>query len=248
MLGGCLAKGRPAPSERAEPPPVVSCPGPNASCAAAGVLSVVTRFRFAGLVVVAVAGEQISGQESYDHDGRANSAYRPQVDGRNAHEHSDDVGHKPYQPNDRAERVEALSRLLAAAKIGDGGPHRMHDHERDSKRACDAVDAEAGHIRLAGDVTHDEGARCVAGQAGPKQEDIFQAERSVATLAEYAPRVKKQGQGDGHGGDDELDRHEIPFVDGAPAFMLAPAMWTNSCCVRRRTTNRTTDARNVSFF
>lgn len=30
MLGGCLAKGRPAPSERAEPPPVVSCPGPNA--------------------------------------------------------------------------------------------------------------------------------------------------------------------------------------------------------------------------
>lgn len=136
----------------------------------------------------------------------------------NAHEHSDDVGHKPYQPNDRAERVEALSRLLAAAKIGDGGPHRMHDHERDSKRACDAVDAEAGHIRLAGDVTHDEGARCVAGQAGPKQEDIFQAERSVATLAEYAPRVKKQGQGDGHGGDDELDRHEIPFVDGAPGL------------------------------
>ena len=54
----------------------------------------------------------------------------------------------------------------------------MRDHEHDGERSRDAVDAEAGHIRSAGDIAHDEGACRAAGQTGPEQQDILRPRRS----------------------------------------------------------------------
>lgn len=44
---------------------------------------------------VAIPREQEEGQERNDDDARADGADGLQVDGRNAHEHADDVGHEP---------------------------------------------------------------------------------------------------------------------------------------------------------
>ena len=119
-------------------------------------------------VVVAIAGEQVDGQKPHHHDGRADGADGFQMNGRNTHEHTDDVGHEPQQPHDGAEGMEAMARLLAAAQIGESGPQRVHDHEHDGQRAGKAVDTKAGGVRLAGDVAHDEGAGGIAGKACPE--------------------------------------------------------------------------------
>ena len=78
--------------------------------AGAAILSIV-------ITLLASFCEQDDSQDRHDDDTGADGAHGLQVDGRNAHEHADDIGHEPRQPYHGTEGMKAAACLLAAALV-----------------------------------------------------------------------------------------------------------------------------------
>ena len=130
-------------------------------------------------------------QKGNDDHACASSAHCFQVDRRNTHQDADDVGDEPGKPNHRAEGMEALLRLFAAAQIGPCCPRCMNEHQNDSYYACDAMDAHTTSS-LRGHGVHHQRACCVAGKSDPKERYIFPRERAAAALSKNSPGIEHE--------------------------------------------------------
>lgn len=144
------------------------------------------------LLIATVAGERKQhAQNRNDDHARTSSAHCFQVDRRNTHQDTDDVGDEPGKPDHRAEGVEALLRLFAAAQISPRCPRCVNEHQNDSYYACDAMDSHAASS-LCGHGTHHQCACCVAGKSDPKERYVFSCERAAASLSENSPGIEHE--------------------------------------------------------
>ena len=139
-----------------------------------------------------MAGErkQHAQNRNIDH-ARASSAHCFQVNRRNTHQDTDDVGDEPGKPDHCAEGMEALLRLLAAAQIGPRCPRCVNEHQNDSYYTRDAMDAHTTSS-LRGHGVHHQRACCVAGKSDPKERYIFPRERAAAALSKNSPGIEHE--------------------------------------------------------
>lgn len=139
-----------------------------------------------------VAGEREDhAQKSYDDHARTSSAHCFQMNRGNTHQDTDDVGDEPGEPDHRAEGMEALLRLFAAAQIGPRCPRCVNEHQNDSYYTRDAMDTHAASsLRSHG--AHHQRACCIAGKSDPKERYVFPCERAAATLSKNSPRIEHE--------------------------------------------------------
>lgn len=158
--------------------------------------SVLAGMRRAGFVGSGGACDYNEGGRSYNSERTDAGLEVGQVQHGYALQDAQCVRHEPEQPDNDAERVEALLRTLTSTQVRDRCPCCMSGHENDGEHARGRVHAEGCIASALGHERHDGSAGGIEREAGPEKYEITFGKRMTA-LVKHADGVEHERKADG---------------------------------------------------